>query len=69
MTRLTAKDLRRLIPTERKKKLEELYNELSNAKVQVAMGGGTSNPYRIRAIRKTIARILTIENEMERTSG
>jgi ribosomal protein L29 len=65
MARLTAQDIRKLNPTERKKKLEELYSELSSTRVQVAMGGGTENPYRIRAIRKAIARIHTVEHEIE----
>jgi ribosomal protein L29 len=65
MARLTVQDIRKLNPTERQKKLDELYNELSSTRVQVAMGGGTQNPYRIKAIRKAIARILTVERELE----
>jgi large subunit ribosomal protein L29 len=65
MTVLTASDIRKLNPTERKKKLDELYSELTTTRVQVAMGGGTKNPYRIRAVRKAIARILSVERELE----
>lgn len=65
MVRLTAKDIRKLTPTERQKKLEDLYNELSNVRIQLATGGGTENPYKIRSIKRAIARILTIQREEE----
>ncbi|MFX1263879.1 MAG: 50S ribosomal protein L29 [Promethearchaeota archaeon] len=68
MARLTAKDIRKLTPAERQKKLEDLYNELAEIRIQHATGGGTENPFRIRNVRKAIARILTIESEMERES-
>lgn len=65
MAGLTAKDIRTLTPTERQKKLEELYNELSSVRISIATGGGTENPYKIRAIRRSIARILTVQREEE----
>ncbi|TFF96065.1 50S ribosomal protein L29 [Candidatus Thorarchaeota archaeon] len=65
MARLTAKDIRQLTPAERKKRLEELYDEMSAIRVETATGGGTENPYRIRNVRRAIARILTIEREEE----
>ena len=65
MARLTAKDIRELNPAERKKKLDELYNELSSIRIELATGGGTENPYKIRAVKKAIARILTVEREEE----
>ena len=65
MARLSAKDIRALTLTERKKKLDELYNEMSNIRVEVATGGGTENPYRIQNVRRAIARILTIQREEE----
>ena len=66
MARLTAKDIRNLTPPERKKRLEELYNELTEIRIQMATGGGTDNPYRIKNVRRAIARILTVQSEMER---
>ena len=66
MARLTAKDIRNLTPPERQKRLEELYNELTEIRISMATGGGTDNPYRIRNVRRAIARILTIQSEMER---
>ena len=65
MARLTANDIRKLTGPEREKRLEELYNELSEVRIQMATGGGTENPYRIRSIRKAIARILTVQREEE----
>ncbi len=66
MTTLTARDIRKLNPAERKKRLEDLYNELSGIRIQMITGGNTGNPYRIRSIRKAIARILTVERELQR---
>lgn len=66
MARLTAKDIRNLTHPERQKRLEELYNELTEIRIQMATGGGTDNPYRIKNVRRAIARILTIQSEMER---
>ena len=65
MPGLNAKEIRKLDPAERQKKLEELYNEMSGIRVETATGGGTQNPYRIRNVRKAIARILTIQHEEE----
>jgi large subunit ribosomal protein L29 len=65
MVRLTAKDVRNLTPTERKKKLDELYDEMSRIRIESATGGGTENPYKIRSVKRAIARILTIEHERE----
>ncbi|MHA2069897.1 MAG: 50S ribosomal protein L29 [Candidatus Thorarchaeota archaeon] len=66
MARLTAKDIRNLTPPERQKRLEELYNELTEIRIQLATGGGSDNPFRIRNVKRAIARILTIQGEMER---
>jgi large subunit ribosomal protein L29 len=65
MARLTPKDIRKLTPPEREKKLDELYNELASIRIQIATGGGADNPYRTKAIRKAIARILTIQHEQQ----
>ncbi len=65
MSGLNAKEIRKLTPAERQKKLEELYNEMSSIRIESATGGGTENPYKIRNVRKAIARILTITREEE----
>jgi large subunit ribosomal protein L29 len=48
---------------EQTKKLSELRAELARLKTMVRAGGAVENPARIRELRKTIAQILTIENE------
>jgi len=48
---------------ERRKKLDELRTELTRLKTMIKAGGSIDNPARVRELRKTIARILTIENE------
>ena len=57
-------EIRALSPEERKKKLEELRTELIRLRLQAATGT-LDNPGKIRAIRKTIARILTVIREEE----
>jgi large subunit ribosomal protein L29 len=51
---------------ERREKLLELQTELARLKTMVKAGGSIDNPSRIRELRKTIARILTIETEQSR---
>lgn len=66
MAILKAKDIRKMKPEERRKKLEELRAELISLRAQASIAGGmVNNPARIREIRKAIARILTIEKEEE----
>ncbi len=59
----TMKDLRKLSKIERDKKLEDLFDELLLLKSKNSMGGALDNPSRIKIIKKTIARLKTIENE------
>lgn len=47
------------------KKLSELKTELSRLKTMVKAGGTVENPARIKELHRTIARILTIENEQK----
>lgn len=57
------KELRELSSEDRKETLRETREALMNARGVAAMGGAPRNPGEIRALRTTIARILTIENE------
>lgn len=57
------KDIRTMSSEDRKKKIIELRTELVRLKTMVKAGGSLDNPSRIRELRKTIARILTVENE------
>ncbi len=63
---LRKREIRQMMPEERKKKLNELRTELVHLRTTVAAGGTIENPARIREIRRTIARILTIENEQKK---
>ena len=58
-------ELREMTIEELKEKEKELRKELFNLRFQKATGE-IQNPMRIRAVRKDIARILTIITEKER---
>jgi len=62
---LRVKEIRDMPPEERMKKLGELRTELLRLKTMIRAGGTVEDPSRIRELRKTIARILTIENEQK----
>ncbi len=61
---LKINDIRKMSKEERLKRLEELRMELVKARLKAATGT-LENPGIIRAIRKSIARILTVEREEE----
>jgi large subunit ribosomal protein L29 len=63
MTVIKAKDIREMSPGEMKKKLEELRDELMHERGVAAMGGAPTSPGKIRQLRISIARILTLENQ------
>ena len=65
MARLKPNDIRKLTPPERQKKLQDLYNELTSTRIQLVTGGGTENPHKTKGVKKAIARVLTIEREIE----
>jgi len=60
---LRVKEIRSMSSEDRQKRLGELQTELVRLKTMVKAGGSIENPARVRLLRKTIARILTIENE------
>ena len=60
---LRLKDINNMSSEDRTKKLSELRAELARLKTMIRAGGAVENPARIRELRKTIAKILTIENE------
>ncbi|MCZ2808194.1 MAG: 50S ribosomal protein L29 [Candidatus Bathyarchaeota archaeon] len=66
MAILRLKDIRDLSSEKRKEKVTEFRTELARLKTMVEAGGSIDNPTRIRELRKTIARILTIEAEEKR---
>jgi len=60
------KDVRNMSYEKRKEKLNDLRVELSKLRAMVRIGGSLENPSKIKEIKRTIARILTIENEQRR---
>jgi len=60
---LRVKEIRDMPSEERTKKLNEFRTELLRLKTMVKAGGTVENSARIRELRKTIARMITIENE------
>lgn len=68
MALLRTKEIRAMDAAARAKKLRELRDELMHERGVAAMGGAPPNPGKIRALRKNIARLHTIEAE-EATSG
>jgi large subunit ribosomal protein L29 len=60
---LRMSEIREMSPEEREKRLQELRTELSKIKTMIHAGGSVENPGRARALRKAVARILTVNNE------
>ncbi|MFB6311338.1 MAG: 50S ribosomal protein L29 [Salinirussus sp.] len=63
MTILYPEEIRDMTPAEREAELEDLETELLNAEAVKATGGMPENPGRISELRRTIARIKTIQRE------
>jgi large subunit ribosomal protein L29 len=62
---LRLKEIRDMPPEERIKKLGEFKTEVLRLKTMIRAGGTVENTSRIRELRRTIARMLTIENEQK----
>ncbi len=60
---LKAKEIRELTPEERREKLKELKSELMHERGVAAMGGSPPSPGKIRQLRMSIAKLLTIMRE------
>ncbi len=63
MAILHTQEIRDMTPAERESELADLETELLNEKAVKAAGGMPENPGRIKELRRTIARIKTIQNE------
>jgi len=66
MAILTVAEIREMRPVDRERKLNELRAELAKQRAAMLSGAGLENPSAIRALRRSIARILTIMNEKAR---
>jgi len=63
MAILYTEEIRDMTPAEREVELEELETELLNTKAQQAAGGMPESPGRVNELKRTIARIKTIQQE------
>jgi large subunit ribosomal protein L29 len=63
MTILYPEEIRDMTPAEREAELDDIETELLNAKAVQAAGGAPDDPGRISELRRTIARIKTIQRE------
>lgn len=66
VARLRASEIRSMSKEEMLEKLREVRSELSRLRGTIAAGGTIKNTRRIREIKRTIARIITIFREKER---
>jgi large subunit ribosomal protein L29 len=63
MAILHVEEIRDMTPAEREAELEDLETELLNAKAVKAAGGAPEDPGRFQELRRTIARIKTVQRE------
>lgn len=60
---MKTKEIREMTKEDREKRLEEIRTELMHERGIAAMGGAPPNPGKIKTLRTTIARILTVQRE------
>ncbi len=65
MAILRSEEIRDMSQEEMDDKIFELRSELLRERSKIASGGVADNPGRIKEIRRTIARILTIKKEIK----
>ena len=63
MPTMRIKEIVDMSSEDRAKKLVTLRAELARIRTMINAGGAVENPTRVRELRKTIAQILTVENE------
>ena len=63
MAILHVDEIRDMTPAERETELEQLATEVLNEKAVLAAGGAPENPGRIGELKRTIARVKTIQRE------
>ena len=67
MALIQKRELRTMPAEELKNKLEELKKELMRENAQVAIGTIPKSPGKLKQIKKTIAKIMTMLNEKNKT--
>ena len=55
--------IREMSREDQEKRLEEFKTELSKVNTMIKAGGSIENPGRVKALKKTIARVLTVMRE------
>lgn len=65
MAIIKTKELKGMDEKTRSNKLVELKNELISINAQIAMGTVPESPGRVKEIKRTIAKILTVKKQME----
>ncbi|WP_181692352.1 50S ribosomal protein L29 [Natronomonas sp. LN261] len=63
MAVLHVEEIRDMTPAEREAELEQLETELLNENAVLASGGAPENPGRIGELKRTIARLKTVQRE------
>ena len=63
MTSTKPSEIRDMTPQERAERVHELKEELMRERGMAAMGGAPTSPGKIRALRRTISRYVTIMKE------
>lgn len=63
MAVLKIKDIKEMTVEERSNRLKELKEELMHERGVAAMGGAPTSPGKIRALRTSIARLMTVMNK------
>ena len=66
MAILRTEEIRGMSTEEMLERLKEFRTELARARTTAAAGGSLENPARIRELKRTIARILTIIKEKQK---
>ena len=65
---LRMSQIREMSREDQEKRLEEFRTELSKVNTMIKAGGSIENPGRVKALKKTIARVLTVIREEELAS-
>ncbi|WP_135606323.1 50S ribosomal protein L29 [Methanococcoides sp. NM1] len=65
MAILRTKEIRDMTPHERVDELEKIRSELIRERALTSAGGAPDNPGRVGELRRTVARIKTIQNELK----
>jgi large subunit ribosomal protein L29 len=63
MAIIRLKEIQAMSSEDRMEKLVDLRVELARLRTMIKAGGAVDNPTKVRELRKTIAQILTVENE------